>query len=211
MEISPERAPTSVPAPAVGDHLALDFLNSIAAPHGQWLEWIGDGSAYLVWLEGAGAIQPAERKEALRTFSQKQLDDLAAEARELREWFRSLLPRVKDGGTRVVGQKDIDKLNRALGASMQSRHLKRDKERRLQLIWKPQSAGAHRFLANVAEAIAELLCEEDLNLVARCQGTGCSIWFYDRTKSHHRRFCSQAICGNRARVTAFRKRSRDGA
>jgi predicted RNA-binding Zn ribbon-like protein len=211
MEMSADKAPTTVSAPEVGDHLALDFLNSVAAPHGQWLEWIGDGPAFLLWLEGAGQLQPNDRKEALETFSERRLDDLALEARELREWFRTLLARVKQSGARVVSQKDIDKLNRSLAAATHSHLLQRDEERRLRLVWKQKSIEPRMFLAPVAQAMAELLCEEDLNLVSHCEGVGCSIWFYDRTKSHHRRWCSQAICGNRARVNAFRQRNRDGS
>jgi predicted RNA-binding Zn ribbon-like protein len=30
--------------------------------------------------------------------------------------------------------------------------------------------------------------------------------FYDRTKSHKRRWCSMALCGNRHKVAEFRKR-----
>jgi predicted RNA-binding Zn ribbon-like protein len=211
MDISADKAPTTVSAPRVGDHLALDFLNSIAAPHGQLLEWIGDGPAFLLWLEGAGQLPSNERKEALETFSGRRLDDLALEARGLREWFRTLLAQVKKSGTRVVSQKDIDKLNKSLAAATHSHHLQRDEDRRLRLVWKQESSEPRAFLAPLAQAMAELLCEEDLELVSHCEGAGCSIWFYDRTKSHHRRWCSQAICGNRARVNAFRQRLRGGS
>ena len=198
------QAPATVPAPRLGDHVALDFLNSIAAPHGQWLEWIGDGQALLLWLEGVGQLEPGEHKEAREAFPEKRLNDLAREARELREWFRTLLARVKESGTGVVSQKDIDRLNKSLAAATHFHHLQRDKDQQLQLVWKQKSGELRGLLAPVAQAMAELLCEDDLKLVSRCEG--CSIWFYDRTKSHHRRWCSQAICGNRARVNAFRQR-----
>jgi len=32
------------------------------------------------------------------------------------------------------------------------------------------------------------------------------MWFYDRTKSHRRRWCSMALCGNRAKARAHRER-----
>nr|WP_254214234.1 CGNR zinc finger domain-containing protein [Burkholderia multivorans] len=32
------------------------------------------------------------------------------------------------------------------------------------------------------------------------------LWFLDRTKSHRRRWCSKALCGNRQKVAAFRRR-----
>lgn len=192
----------------IGDHLALDFLNSIASPRGEPLEWIADGPAFLQWLEDSGKIQPDDRITALRTFSRVELDDIAEEARQLREWFRKLLVRIKERGAGAISQKDIDKLNSNLITAAFSRQLQRGKDRRLRLIWKNDSFGRGMLLAPVAEAIAELLCEGDLNLVSKCGGPGCTLWFYDRTKSHHRRWCSQTVCGNRVRVNAFRQRNR---
>ena len=208
MNISKKRAPASVPAIRVGDHLALDFLNSIASPQGEELEWIPDGPALLQWLEDSGKIQPNEHNMALNTFPKAELDNVAEEARELREWFRKLLIRVKERGTSAISQRDIDKLNTNLVAATFSRHVERGKDSRLGLVWKNDSSGARMFLAPLAEAIAELLCEEDLSLVSKCGGPGCTLWFCDRTKSHHRRWCSQAVCGNRVRVNAFRQRNR---
>jgi predicted RNA-binding Zn ribbon-like protein len=33
-------------------------------------------------------------------------------------------------------------------------------------------------------------------------------WFLDQTKAYKRRFCSAAVCVNRAKVAAFRERQR---
>jgi predicted RNA-binding Zn ribbon-like protein len=53
-----------------------------------------------------------------------------------------------------------------------------------------------------------LLATGDFSLVRRCENAACVLWFYDRTRSHHRRWCSMARCGNRHKVAAFRKRRR---
>jgi predicted RNA-binding Zn ribbon-like protein len=55
--------------------------------------------------------------------------------------------------------------------------------------------------------MGQLLMQEDLSLVRQCGGEDCTIIFLDRTKSHRRRWCSMAACGNRAKVAAFRARS----
>jgi len=62
------------------------------------------------------------------------------------------------------------------------------------------------LLVPVAEAVANLLAEGDFSLVRKCESADCTLWFYDRTKSHHRRWCSMAQCGNRMKVAAFRAR-----
>jgi predicted RNA-binding Zn ribbon-like protein len=63
-------------------------------------------------------------------------------------------------------------------------------------------------LMPIGEAIARLLVEGDFDLVRQCESTDCTLWFYDRTKSHHRRWCSMSMCGNRAKVAAFRARQK---
>jgi predicted RNA-binding Zn ribbon-like protein len=65
------------------------------------------------------------------------------------------------------------------------------------------------LLVPVAEAMAELLETGDYQLVRRCENPNCTLLFYDRTKSHRRRWCSMAICGNRMKVAAFRARQRE--
>jgi predicted RNA-binding Zn ribbon-like protein len=87
-----------------------------------------------------------------------------------------------------------------------------------ELVWKKGHApryeqrrrgtGAESLLVPVAEAVARLLAEGDFTLVRKCESTDCTLWFYDRTKSHHRRWCSMAVCGNRMKVAAFRARQR---
>ena len=37
----------------VGDDLALDFLNSVAAPWGEQIEWLASGGDLIAWLEQA--------------------------------------------------------------------------------------------------------------------------------------------------------------
>jgi predicted RNA-binding Zn ribbon-like protein len=43
--------------------------------------------------------------------------------------------------------------------------------------------------------------------VKRFEGEACILWFADQTRSHHRRWCSTKICGNRQKVAAYRKRT----
>jgi predicted RNA-binding Zn ribbon-like protein len=68
---------------------------------------------------------------------------------------------------------------------------------------KPDAPG---LLAPVAEALTRLLTEVDLELVRQCEGDHCTLLFHDITKSHRRRWCSMAGCGNRMKVAAFRAR-----
>lgn len=48
--------------------------------------------------------------------------------------------------------------------------------------------------------------ELDFALVRQCEHSDCVLWFHDTTKSHRRRWCAMALCGNRHKVSEFRKR-----
>ena len=64
-----------------------------------------------------------------------------------------------------------------------------------------------QLLQPLAEAIADLVCNEDFRLIRTCEGKACVLLFLDKTKSHARRWCSMALCGNRAKAAAHRARA----
>jgi hypothetical protein len=77
------------PAMFVADDPSLDFLNSIGTPAGRVIEWLANGEDLLAWLEQAKLIDTAD---AIRANSfPGELDEVAAQARALREWFRKFV------------------------------------------------------------------------------------------------------------------------
>src|SRR5271165_6299060 len=85
------------PRPAaffVGDHLAIDFLNSRSTLSGVWTEWLRDGSDLINWLEQASAIE-TEVAAKYRAGDEPEhvLDEIVEQARSLREWFRLFVVR----------------------------------------------------------------------------------------------------------------------
>ena len=104
------------PAPFfIGDDLALDFLNSIAAPWGPEIEWLTNGGDLVAWLEQAHAV-PADVSAHFRAHTgSRSLDAAASEARELREWFRVF---VRKHAGKPLGRRalhDLAPLNELLG------------------------------------------------------------------------------------------------
>lgn len=188
----------------IGDHAALDFLNTIAAPRGEVIEFIPDGEAYLTWLADAGLLGASKTQDLLDQFGGPALNRVAGEARELREWFRQVI--AKSTSTRLVTEMAV-KLNPTLAIDGTHRQLEKS-GRRLVLRERREFTQVRQLLVPVAQAIAELLSEADASLIKRCANPPCTLWFYDRTKAHRRRFCSAAVCGNRAKVAAFRERER---
>lgn len=191
----------------IGDHAALDFLNTIASPHGDAIEFIPNGVAYVTWLVDAGLLDSSIVKELLNRFGKPSLDRVAAEARDLREWFRQLIVKLACApGRRRTGD-EVGTLNHILAMDCVHRQLE-ESGKQLILRERREFARARQLLVPVAQAMAELVAEDDPALIKHCANSSCTLWFCDRTKAHRRRFCSAAVCGNRAKVAAFRERQR---
>lgn len=189
----------------IGDHPALDFLNSIAAPQGEVVEFIADGFAYLTWLAQADLLDPAEIQKLPDKLGRTALDKVASEARELREWFRQVITNRSSTKTRWRATEEIAKLNPILATDCSYRQLE-EVSKRLMVRETREFTRARQLLLPLVQAIAEFVADSDQALTKRCANPHCTLWFYDRSKAHRRRFCSAAVCGNRAKVAAFRKR-----
>ena len=62
------------------------------------------------------------------------------------------------------------------------------------------------LLLPIGEAMAKFVCEENFEHVKACEGPACTLMFADHTRRKDRRWCSMAICGNRAKQAAHRER-----
>src|SRR5215471_5245140 len=208
------------PAPLfIGDDLALDFLNSVAAPWGREIEWLANGADLVDWLERAHALPGDTAAHFRARTGPRALDAVASQARELREWFRGFVRKHagKPLGTRALHE--LMPLNRLLARDDVYRQIEAsvtrdgqgpDAEGVQALRWQTNRRwnGARSLLLPIAEAMGELVCEKDFALVRNCQGPTCTLLFLDVSKGHARRWCSMAVCGNRAKAAAHRARAR---
>jgi predicted RNA-binding Zn ribbon-like protein len=190
-------------------HPALDFLNTRPTPRGSAEELLGDGRALARWLEQAGLLAGESAASLQRRLGAGALDAAAGEARKLREWARDWLSRRQDA-PRHDYDAERRRLNRALEGARSHRELV-STAGGLRLDERPRVESAADLAGLLALQIAKLLADEAPELVKRCAGAGCNLWFVDRTKAHARVFCSAAVCGNRAKVAAYRERQRASA
>ncbi|AMM16612.1 MAG: CGNR zinc finger domain-containing protein [Pseudomonadota bacterium] len=201
-----------IPAMFVADAPGLDFLNSVATPVDEQVDWIPNGEGLLSWLTQAG-LAPSAAIEAIRSRSTAaELDDLAAKARELREWFRGFTRKRKGRPLAPKDLRELGPLNQLLERDQQHRQIVKhslDGVARLELQAVRRWDSPESLLMPIAEALAKLVCEEDFTYVKACEGPTCTLMFADHTRGHARRWCSMAACGNRAKVAAHRKRLKD--
>ena len=178
----------------LGDHPALNLLNTISRVEETLVDSLQNDDDVLQWLAYQG--WPVEDGIAnLATSS------LLRAARTLREVVRTAVEQRK-AGKRV----EVEALNAFLARSQSHLELDSTRDKRLKLHRRWRQQTADQVLAPLAESAAALLAETDFSLVRRCEDAECVLWFYDRTRSHHRRWCSMAGCGNRNKVAAFRRR-----
>ena len=175
----------------LGDHIALDMINTVEqGSAGPIDRWQSDADV-ADWLAFAGIAHAPGAAPA----------GLLGQARGLRETIRALVDQRK-----AQAPLALSALNQALAAGGSHLELAPGDDGGLALSRRYPSQTAAHWLLPVAEAAADLLAHGDFGLVRKCESEACSLWFYDRTRSHKRRWCSMALCGNRHKVAAFRQR-----
>jgi predicted RNA-binding Zn ribbon-like protein len=201
-----------IPPIFVADAPGLDFLNSVATPVDEEVDWISDGAGLLAWLEQAGIVSRSAIAAVRARSTSAELDAVAARARELREWFRAYVQKRKGRSLAAKDLRDLGPLNQLLERDEQYGQIVADVadgvvsfELRANRRWK----SAESLLMPIAELLARLVCEEDFAHVKACEGPRCTLMFADHTRGHARRWCSMAICGNRAKVAAHRARLKE--
>ncbi|MBB3311086.1 putative RNA-binding Zn ribbon-like protein [Rhizobium sp. BK196] len=201
------------PSPALflGDALALDFLNSVATGADAPVDWIEDGEGLLCWLEQAKLVSP-ETLEAMRAQALPgELDKVADQARNLREWFRTFVREHKGKRLKPGALAELEPLNRLLERDEgYSRVVVRQTDEGEAFEFQPMRKwrSPEALLLPVGEALGRFVCTEDFSNVKACEGQSCTLLFADHTRGHRRRWCSMALCGNRAKQAAHRDRIR---
>jgi predicted RNA-binding Zn ribbon-like protein len=197
------------PAIFIADSLGLDFLNSIATPVDVPIDWLGSGDGLLEWLAQARFV-PADVRDVLRARAMPgELDKVADQARALREWFRGFVH--KHAGRPLAPRTlhELEPLNRLLERDETFSQISRyrgGEGDRLQLLMLRRWRSPEALLLPIGEALAKLVCEEDFADIKACEGQGCTLLFADHTRRRARRWCSMAVCGNRAKQAAHRSR-----
>jgi Putative stress-induced transcription regulator len=72
--------PDRPPANFIADSLGLDFLNSIATPVDQPVDWLDGGDGLVAWLAQANLVPPRALNAVTERAAPGELDKVAAQA-----------------------------------------------------------------------------------------------------------------------------------
>jgi predicted RNA-binding Zn ribbon-like protein len=182
----------------VGNHLALDFVNTLAAGPDGPLELLRSDADLWRWARAsplAERLRPAQRSSA-------RLDP---EVQRLRAALHALVTARIDGGP--PPRAALERLNESLALPRPPARLAFSGGR-FQL--PSESLATNEELRRaLAESAAQLLTATLAERLRRCAGEGCVLLFLDVSKSGRRRWCSMAGCGNRAKARAHYHRQRE--
>ena len=188
----------------LGNHLALDFLNTLPVQNGEAVELLPDFGALLRWFQAADLLTSRQVTSLRQQWGDSVRAKHVAEAmRELRERLRKEVLFRERGG--IVHRETIDELNHLMAEHPMLTRLKASGNASETELWFHPRQPEDLF-APVAHSAAMLFADADQNRVRKCGQ--CVLHFYDTSKKGNRHWCSMQLCGNRIKVAAYAARQR---
>ena len=174
----------------LGGSPAIDFVNTEIVSRGEPVDLLEREADLRRWFAASGLGSVSGKSKGL------------AAAKALRADLRRIFLKLAAGDS--LRQADLDGINAALSRGRSQLELRlRDGRPALETRLRGAATPAFR----IAQSAAEFLATADLSLVRQCEGAGCILLFHDATKSHTRRWCSMAGCGNRAKAAEHYRRA----
>lgn len=180
----------------LADNLALDFINSEYGMGEQHQDHLADDHSVMSWLQQAGLLPEGKLPPPP--------SGLLTLARQLRACARTVVHAAMQGA-----ETDLQVINQILETGRPIKELTWDKQAKaLRITTRRRDHSPASLLEPVADALATLVTHDKFEYVRQCEAHDCVLLFHDLTKSHRRRWCSMATCGNRMKVAAFRSRNK---
>jgi predicted RNA-binding Zn ribbon-like protein len=182
-----------------GGRLCLDFVNSTPTPLS--LSW-----EELIHLLEAARVVSSERGTQLLALPQSDpqaAEGLLLRARQLCSSLRKVFTAMHR--KQKIASEWVESVNEILRITEGHDELVCDNG-----VWRiefmAREGGLDWLLAAVARSAAELVAEGAGARLRLCANPRCGLFFYDNSRTHRRRWCSMAVCGNRNKVAAFARR-----
>lgn len=126
----------------------------------------------------------------------------ASRAREVREALRQMLFANHDD--EPVDAEAVARLNDAAGDAALMLRFASDGSSRLL----PQAGGLDGAVGRLLGIVFSSMAQGEWQRLKACKRETCRWAFYDHSKNHSSKWCSMAVCGNREKARAYRRRRR---
>jgi predicted RNA-binding Zn ribbon-like protein len=188
----------------LGNHLALDFLNTRPVMDGKPVELIPDFHALLRWFQAAELISRRERAQFDHEWGNTSVARNAVNSLVgLRERLRPAVVNWEVGkNIQPALFKELDGLMAQY--PMLSRFSAPAGHPELESWFRADRPEA--LAGPIAYYAASLFAEHDRTRVRQCGA--CVLHFLDTSKKGTRHWCSMKLCGNRKKVAAYASRQR---
>jgi predicted RNA-binding Zn ribbon-like protein len=188
----------------LGNHLALDFLNTRPVINDEPVELLPDFTSLVCWFQAAGLLtDPQARWLRHRWGGSAKAGKTVEDIRQLREKLRSQVIAWEEN--KPVQPAFISELNRLMNYYPMRTRLSSDGSQPTTELWFEPKTPQDLF-APLAYGVAILFSKVDSNRVRKC--ANCVLHFHDTSKKGTRRWCSMQFCGNRAKVASYAARQR---
>jgi predicted RNA-binding Zn ribbon-like protein len=200
--LAERRSTNFLPFIFVGDHPAIDFANTLSTALGPRTEHLGVWQDLVDWLVAAGLSTDPAALQVPAGHSAEALKSVVV----LRQAWKAELAKMVAGGK--VSPRFITELNLFLAGDVFHETLVQSEKNQFHVERSTAELhGEQLALALLSRQMAHFLAAANLEHLHQCANTTtCVLYFYDITKNHRRRWCSTAACGNRHKVSEFRKR-----
>ena len=189
----------------VGNQLALDFLNTRLVNEAGPVELLPDTASLVRWFIAGGLVKARGRDLAAPAWRNSQgtrrlLDDLLV----FRERLRSTVLRMETG--KKPEPAFLEELNQKLLAYPHRYVVVSGRSSARRETYLDAAANPSELWRELADSAAHLLTDVPVARLRKCEG--CVVNFYDISKKGSRCWCSMHLCGNRAKVSTYRRKQR---
>jgi predicted RNA-binding Zn ribbon-like protein len=193
-----------------GGRLCLDFANTVqdpVDPNGKLRSW-SDVTDFLAAAARAGR---KVSDGALLAGSARVADDVEGSARAFGEALR-LRAAIRVSATDLANKRPprsaaVGTINDFLRENEGWPALVGNTKDGWRLVHQSRRDSALRQLTSIACSAAQVIADTSApDRVRKCANPACPILFYDNSRTKGRRWCSMAVCGNRAKVSAHHHR-----
>jgi predicted RNA-binding Zn ribbon-like protein len=185
----------------VGGRLSLDFINTRCERRGVVLEFLTDPDALHRWLIWAEEISGQNLLTTEEIWPEEYGKAVLARTIELRIALRDLALSVVN--LLPAPEEAIATVNEALQARPAYRQIAATPTGFEEITITVRSGD--QWLTKIAEDAVDLLCHSDPGLLRQCDCPTCVRVFYDNTKNHKRRWCTQK-CGSAPKAATYYRR-----